>query len=252
LTTDETWDELFDELYLRTYADHEPGDPVAEAHAAAALAGVEPPAELLDAPCGYGRHSTALAEAGFRVTGADRSPVLLDEGRRRSGEREWPRWVQADHRELPFEDGSFDAVLNLFSSLGYRGEEGDRATLAEFRRVLRPGGALVIETQHRDRIMSIFRERDWEERGDDTRLEKRRFDYVAGEIETEHGLLTGDGKRHQLTYRMRLYTATELARLVSDAGFATVECFGGFGREPLSRDTRLIVRAGLAPAPDRA
>jgi SAM-dependent methyltransferase len=122
--SDQAWDRLFDELYLKTYADHEPGDPRDEALGAAALAGVEPPAQILDAPCGYGRHSLALAEAGYRVTGVDRSEVLLQEARKRSGDDEWPRWVHADHRALPFDDGSFDAVFTLFSSLGYRGEEG--------------------------------------------------------------------------------------------------------------------------------
>lgn len=237
------WDELFDELYLRTYADHEPGDPRQEALAAVRLAGVEPPAEVLDAPCGYGRHSNALAQAGFRVTGVDRSPVLLEEARSRSGGAEGPRWVQADHRELPFEDGSFDCVLNLFSSLGYRGEESDRRTLHELRRVLRPGGSLVVETQHRDRVMAIYSEREWEARGDDLRLDARRFDPVAGEIESDLILITADGARRSITYRIRLYTATELVRLVSEAGFAEVECFGSFDREPLSRDTRLVVRA---------
>jgi SAM-dependent methyltransferase len=243
LSHETPWDELFDELYLRTYADHEPGDPEQEALADARLAGVEPPAELLDAPCGYGRHSLVLAPAGFRVTGADRSPVLLEEARRRSGGADRPRWVQADHRELPFEDASFDCVLNLFSSLGYRGEEGDRRTLREARRVLRPGGALVLETQHRDRVMAIYRESEWEARGDDLRLDLRRFDPVAGEIESELVLVTADGSRRGITYRIRLYTATELVRLVSDAGFGQVECFGSFDREPLSRDTRLVVRA---------
>jgi ubiquinone/menaquinone biosynthesis C-methylase UbiE len=243
LTVDETWDELFDELYLKTYADHEPGVPREEALGAARLAEVEPPAEVLDAPCGYGRHSLVLAEAGFHVTGADRSPVLLDEARRRSGSDDWPRWVQADHRELPLEDASFDAVLCLFSSLGYRGEEGDRATLAELHRVLRPGGALVVETQHRDRVMAIYRERDWEEREAGVRLEARRFDPVAGEIETDHSLLGADGTRRTLNYTMRLYTATELTRLVAGAGFADVECFGSFDGGPLSRDTRLVLRA---------
>jgi ubiquinone/menaquinone biosynthesis C-methylase UbiE len=237
------WDELFDELYLRTYADHEPGDPRDEALGATRLAGVEPPAEVLDAPCGYGRHSRALAEAGFRVTGVDRSPVLLEEARRRSGGKEWPSWVQADHRELPFEDDSFDCVLNLFSSIGYRGEEGDRQTLGELRRVLRPGGSLVLETQHRDRVMAIFRESEWEARGGDLRLDTRSFDPVAGEIESELILVTADSARRSVTYRIRLYTATELVRLVSEAGFAEVECFGTFGGDPLSRDTRLVLRA---------
>jgi SAM-dependent methyltransferase len=238
------WDQLFDELYLKTYADHEPGDPREEALGAARLAGVEPSADVLDAPCGYGRHSIVLAEAGYRVTGADRSAVLIDEARRRSGDGEWPRWVQADHRELPFEDASFDAAFNLFSSLGYRGEEGDRATLRELKRVLRSGGALVIETQHRDRVMSIFRDEGWEDLGGGAlRLEARRFDYAAGEIDVDFMLIEADGNRQAITYRLRLYTATELVRLVADAGFGAVECFGGFDREPVSRDTRLVVLA---------
>jgi ubiquinone/menaquinone biosynthesis C-methylase UbiE len=244
LTSDETWDQLFDELYLRTYAGHEPGDPAEEAGAAIRLAGVEPPAEVLDAPCGYGRHSLVLAEAGYRVTGADRSPVLLDEARRRSRGGEWPRWVQADHRQLPFGDGSFDAAINLFSSVGYRGEDGDRMTLAEFRRVLRAGGSLVIETQHRDRIMAIFQDTGWQELdGGGLRLEARRFDHGTGVIETDHILIDADGVKHGLTYTLRLYTATELVRLVTEAGFARVDCFGSFEREPLSRDTRLVIRA---------
>jgi SAM-dependent methyltransferase len=241
------WDQLFDELYLRTYADHEPGDPREEALGAARLAGVEPAAEVLDAPCGYGRHSIVLAEAGYRVTGADRSAVLIDEARRRSTGAEWPRWVQADHRELPFDDDSFDAAFNLFSSLGYRGEEGDRSTLGELARVLRPGGALVIETQHRDRVMSIFRDEGWEDLGGGAlRLEARRFDYAAGEMDVNFMLIAADGSRHSVTYRLRLYTATELVRLVADAGFGAVDCFGGFDREPVSRDTRLVILARLS------
>jgi len=244
LTADEVWDRLFDELYLRTYADHEPVDPAEEAPAAVRLAGVEPPAEVLDAPCGYGRHSLVLAEAGYRVTGADRSPVLLEEARRRSGGGEWPTWVQADHRELPFGDASFDAVLNLFSSLGYRGEEGDRETVAELHRVLRPGGPLVIETQHRDRVMSIFEDTGWQElTGGGLRLEARRFDHATGVIETDHILIDADGARQSVTYTMRVYTATELSRTLAEAGFTRVECFGSFEREPLSRDTRLVIRA---------
>jgi ubiquinone/menaquinone biosynthesis C-methylase UbiE len=242
------WDELFDEIYLRTYALRlGETDSAGEARAAASLAGVEPPAEILDAPGGFGRHAIPLAEAGYRVTVVDRSPVQLEEGRRRAGEAEWPRWVQADFRELPLADSSFDAVLNLFSSIGYRGEEADRQMLGEFMRVLRPGGALVVETLHRDRLMTIFQPRSWEPLENDAVLaEERQFDPVAGEIEVDH-ILFADGERRAVTFRVRVYAATELVGLLADAGFAEIECFGDLEGGELTRETRLVVR-GLRPA----
>jgi SAM-dependent methyltransferase len=238
------WDELFDEIYLSTYSFRlDKLDSAEEALAAARLAGCEPPAEILDAPAGFGRHSLPLAQAGYRVTAVDRSQVQLDEGRRRAGDGEWPRWVRADFRGLPFENGSFDAVLCLFSSLGYRGEGGDRQTLTEFLRVLRPGGALVIETMHRDRLMAIFQERGWEPlEGDAIVAEGRRFDYVAGEIETDH-ILFADGDRRGFTYKLRVYTATELVRMLDDVGFGPVSCFGDYEGGELTRETRLVIRA---------
>ena len=247
--THDDWDRLFDELYLRTYALLEPRfDSQAEALAAARLAGLEPGADVLDCPCGYGRHSIPLAGAGLHVVGADRSPVLLEEARRRAGDGEWPRWVEADHRDLPFADASFDCVLNLFTALGYRGEDGDRKTLAEFRRVLRPGGALVVETMHRDRLASIFQSHGWDSLPDGGVLvEERRFDQVAGVIENDFTLVDAAGARESVTYRIRTYTVTELVRLVEEAGFTAIECYGGLDGEELTIETRLAV---LARAPE--
>jgi SAM-dependent methyltransferase len=241
----DVFDELFDEIYLTTYAVNlGERDSPAEATAAAQLADVEPPAEILDAPGGFGRHSIPLAEAGFRVTSLDRSAVQQDEGRRRAGDAEWPRFVRADFRELPFDVGSFDAVLCLFSSIGYRGEDADRQTFGEFLRVLRPAGTLVIETLHRDRLMAILQVRGWEHLEDGAvLLEERSFDYVAGEIETVHTLAPADGPRHGVTYRLRVYTATELVRMLEGVGFSEVECFGDLEGAELSRETRLVVRA---------
>ena len=238
------WDELFDEIYLTTYA-HNLGerDSAGEAAAAAALAGVEPPAEILDAPGGFGRHSIPLAEAGFRVTSVDRSAVQQEEGRLRAGGAEWPKWVQADFRELPFEDSSYDAVLCLFTSIGYRGEEADRQMFSEFFRVLRSGAAVLVEALHRDRLMAIFQERSWEPlEGEAMLAEERRFDYVAGEIETDH-ILIAEGRRRGITFRLRVYTATELVRMLEAVGFVAIDCFGDLEDAELSRETRLVVRA---------
>jgi SAM-dependent methyltransferase len=243
------WDELFDEIYLTTYAVNlRERDSAREAADAAALAGVEPPAAVLDAPGGFGRHSIPLAETGYRVTSVDRSPVQQEEGRRRAGGVESPKWIQADIRQLPLEDESFDAALCLFTSIGYRGEAGDVQAFTEFLRVLRPGAALIIELLHRDRLMAIFLERSWEPlEGEAILAEARRFDYVAGEIETDH-ILLADGRRRSVTFRVRVYTATELVRLLEHVGFGEVECFGDLEGAELSRDTRLVVRA-RKPAP---
>jgi ubiquinone/menaquinone biosynthesis C-methylase UbiE len=243
------WDELFDEIYLTSYSPRlGERESAQEALAAARLAGLEPPAEVLDAPAGFGRHSIPLAQAGYRVTGIDRSQVQLDEARRQAGDATWPKWVRADFRELPFEDGSFDGALNLFSSIGYRGEQGDSEMLAEFFRVLRSGAALVIETMHRDRLMAMFLPQTWEPLDDDGLVaESHRFDPVAGEIETEHILVTG-GVRRSFTYTLRVYTATELVRMLQGVGFGEVECFGDYEGGELSRETRLVVRA-RKPAP---
>jgi SAM-dependent methyltransferase len=244
ITPDETWDTMFDEVYLTTYAANlGERDSPEEARLAAALAGVAPPADILDAPTGFGRHALPLAELGYRVVGVDRSDVQLTEARRLAGEVEWPKWVQADFRELPLEDESFDAALCLFTSIGYRGENGDRQAFGEFLRVLRPGASLVIETLHRDRLMAIFQERSWEPLADDAVLiEERRFDYPHGEIETDHTFLAV-GERRSITFRLRVYTATELVKLLAGIGFGEMECFGDFEGAPLSRETRLVVRA---------
>ena len=134
-------------------------------------------------------------------------------------------------------------MLCLFTSIGYRGEEGDRQAFTEFLRVLRPGGPVVVETLHRDRLMSVFQQRSWEPLDDDAvLLEEREFDHVAGEVQTDHTYLAV-GQRRSVTFRVRVYTATELVKLLAEAGFAHTECFGDYEGAPLSRETRLVVRA---------
>ena len=239
------WDRIFDELYLRTYAPlQQPEDAETQAEAVARLLGLVTAADVLDCPCGYGRHAIPLGRAGFHVVGADRSPVLLAEAERRAGDVDWPRFVEADYRELPFEDASFDCVTNLFSSLGYWGEEGDLEALREFRRVLRADGSLVVETMHRDRLIAVFQRASWEELPDGAlMIEKRVFDPIEGVVHVEHGVVEPDGRRVSVPYEIRAYTATELSRLVRQAGFEEVSCYGDLDGGPLSSETRLVVVA---------
>jgi ubiquinone/menaquinone biosynthesis C-methylase UbiE len=241
----EAWDAFFSDFYLRAYAEDErQGEAQAQALAAARLAKCPDGGDLLDVPCGFGRHSVALASAGYRVVGVDRSEVLLEEARRRAGGERWPKLVHADYRELPFGDESFDAALNLFTSLGYLGDEGDTHVLAEIRRILRPGGRLVIETLHRDFLVSQYRERDWRLLGGGRLLlEQATFDPQSGVTQNTQTVIDSSGERESHSFSARVYTATELVAMLARAGFEQAKCYGTLEREPLTSDTRLVIVA---------
>jgi ubiquinone/menaquinone biosynthesis C-methylase UbiE len=241
----ETWDAFFSDFYLRAYADDErQGEAEGQALAAARLAACPDGGELLDVPCGFGRHSVPLARAGYRVTGVDRSAALLEEAQRRAGGERWPKLVQADYRKLPFADASFDAAVNLFTSLGYLGDEEDTRVLGEIRRVLRPGARLVVEILHRDRLVREFHEQDWRLIGEGRLLlEQRAFDAAAGVAQTTQTLIGGSGERESRSYTVRVYTATELVAMLTRAGFAEVRCYGDLEGAPIGVDTRLVAVA---------
>jgi ubiquinone/menaquinone biosynthesis C-methylase UbiE len=241
----ETWDALFSDFYLRLHASAErAGEAEAQALAAARLAGGPDGGDLLDVPCGFGRHAVPLARAGYRVVGVDRSEALLAEARRRSEDDARPRLVRADYRELPFADESFDAAINLFTSLGYLGDEEDTHVLAEIARVLRPGARLVVETMHRDRLVRDWREQDWRLLGEGRLLlEQRTFDAVSGVAQTTQTLVERTGERESRSFSVRVYTATELVAMLRRAGFAETRCLGGLDGAPFRTDARLVVVA---------
>ncbi|WP_017596208.1 class I SAM-dependent methyltransferase [Nocardiopsis potens] len=110
------------------------------------VAGALPPGDALDAACGTGRVAELLAGQGYRVTGVDVSPEMLEGARRRvpgAGFR------VGDLYRLPAGDGSADlAVCSL--ALTHLPDLGP--ALAEFARVLRPGGHLVVTDVHPERV----------------------------------------------------------------------------------------------------
>jgi SAM-dependent methyltransferase len=95
-----------------------------------------PAARLLDAGCGSGRTLDELTRYG-RVSGVDLSPEAVAYARRRGHDDVRVARVE----ELPFEDATFDVVTCLDV---VEHTPDDRATLAELRRVTRPGGLLLV------------------------------------------------------------------------------------------------------------
>jgi SAM-dependent methyltransferase len=99
------------------------------------------PAAALDFGCGTGRSTRFLRELGYRVTGVDIAPQMLERARKRDPDGRYLLVGDGDLGPLP--DASFDLVLAAFT---FDNIPADRKVpaLRELGRVLDPGGRIVV------------------------------------------------------------------------------------------------------------
>ena len=97
---------------------------------------------LLDIGCGSGHTAIQAAKLGARVTGIDVAENLIDHARRCAREAGLDiRFDVGDAEDLPYADGSFDAVISLIGAMFAPRPE---RVVSEFARVLQPGGKLYL------------------------------------------------------------------------------------------------------------
>ncbi|TWD80017.1 methyltransferase family protein [Kribbella amoyensis] len=108
------------------------------------LAGDVTGRRILDVGCGAGPLSAALRDRGAIVSGFDLSSAMIDLARRRLGE-DADLTVADLAKPLPYDDAAFDDVM---ASLVLHYLEDWTEPLAELRRVLKPGGRLILSLNH--------------------------------------------------------------------------------------------------------
>jgi ubiquinone/menaquinone biosynthesis C-methylase UbiE len=212
------------------------------------LLGLAHDARVLDVPCGWGRHTRLLADAGHAAIGADLSPALLARAQP-PDHAAVPPYVAADIRALPFRSGSFDAVINVFTSLGlFLDDADDIDALREARRLLQPGGRFLLESMHRDEVVAAYAERDRWALPDGTQLvARRRFDPITG-ISHERLRWRRAGERGEKRHALRLRTATEIAGLLRAAGFEQVRYYGDWDGTAFRHDSERLIAVAEADA----
>ena len=230
--------EWFGEAYLGLYAHRDSSE--AESHVEfveAHMPGGKPEA-VLDLACGAGRHTEALRQRGYRTLGLDLSLTLL---RQSPG---LPR-VAGDMCCLPFSSGSFDWVLNFFTSFGYfENERQNFAVLQEMRRVLSRRGHFLIDLFNRDRVIERLVPRETQDLGN-MRVEiERWFDEATQRVNKRIRLVGSEGKKETFLESVRAYREEEVSIGLRWAGLEVDGVYGSFAGETFSGDSERLIFIG--------
>lgn len=230
------WD--FDHpAYFQIYAD-KAADAETEGPALAALLGLPAGSRVLDLPCGWGRLHPHLRARGLEVLGGDLSALNL---RRHAREHPAPL-ARMDLRALPFQGGCADGVFCAFTSWGYFATEAENlAQLAEFARILRPGGALLLDLAGRDFLTRSVADIEgyWLDFPQEGYQERATWSPDGRRIRTERRC-QGQAFRHDIW----IPTDGEVRAHLREAGFGSVAAYGGLDGRPWTREAeRWIYRA---------
>jgi len=203
-------------------------------------------ADILDLPCGPGRHALQFARLGCRVTGVDLMPFYVEEGRRRAREEGLDvEFVQGDMRTY-VKPEAFDAVWNFYSSFGYFEDPADdEAAAVNFCHCLREGGKLLLETIGREQALQVWRDRD--------RVELPAIGSIRVTVEkmspdeddpSMRWHVQKGGETRSFDMMHRYYSAGEISSLLKKAGFASIDIYQDIYGSPYTDESDRMVVVG--------
>ncbi len=168
--------------------------------------------EILDMACGRGRHASVFAREGLRVTGIDLSAESIREAATAAPSA---RFEVFDMRN-PYANGRFDAVVCLFTSLGYTGDRTDdvQAVVAATQ-ALKPGGLFVLDLFNGERAAQslVPLERIKIDHVEFEVRKSREGDEIVKRIKVEH-----DGEVESFEERVHAWTVEEVKTLINSGG----------------------------------
>jgi SAM-dependent methyltransferase len=220
----------------------------------------------LDLCCGPGRCSVALARAGFKVTGVDRTKFLLDKARARAraagGRAAGARaagtkarakieWVQSDMRDFVRPE-AFDLVISMFTSFGYfDAKHEDTQVLRNILTSLKPGGACLIQLMGKERLAKIFLPTTSDTLPDGRMLIQRHEIFDDWTRIRNEWIVIGKGKSKRFKFHHTMYSGQEMRDLMERAGFTGVKLYGNLDGDAYGRNSIWLIAVGRKAPKDQ-
>lgn len=199
-------------------------------------------AKVIDLACGKGRHAKMLNEHGFNVLGLDLSVESIKAASEL--ENSSLRFQVHDMRE-PFPEKGFDAVFNLFTSLGYFEDEKDNCkVLKAVASNLKPGGIFVIDFMNVNKVVKDLVPAESKD------IEGVRYNItrsIDNGFINKHIEVIDNGCRMNFEEKVQAITDNTFIDWLEQEGFEVLKTFGNYELEPYDRlnSNRLIILAGL-------
>jgi len=201
---------------------------------------VLPPSKILDYSCGIGRHAINLFRLGYEVVGYDPSPEYIRIAKRRAtdlfGNENKIRFYNGEPKKAANllsnnRDTDFKGVILMGSSLGFSSEEEDIKMLKNVHSVAKAGCVLIMETENRDHTLKHFSQYINYHFESLLICEEWKFDFESSISigKCKYFQKHSDGKLSlvfDLITTLRLYSLHELRRILSEAGWTYLGCYG--------------------------
>jgi SAM-dependent methyltransferase len=196
--------------------------------------------QLLDVPCGNGRHSIGLAASGCHVTGLDLSAEFIAEAGENSGGLP-ATWIVGDMRRLAW-SAAFDGAFCFGNSFGFLSPEEASEFLAAIARALKPGSRFVLETgMAAESILPALQETRWLRVGGIYMLSENQYQPRESRLDIQYTFIR-DGRTETRPSSSYVLTVSELCGMHVRTGLQPVELLGSISGEPYQLgSSRLIL-----------
>jgi SAM-dependent methyltransferase len=199
----------------------------------------------LDLCCGPGRCAIALAQAGFQVTGVDRTKFLLDKARAKArAAKAKIEWIQADMRDFVRAE-AFDLALSMFTSFGYFADKAeDLLVLRNMFASLKPGGVCLLDVMGKEVLARILDRATCDDVPDGAMLIERHEIVDDWTRVRNDWTLVRKGRAKTYTFDLTIYSGQELRDRMEQVGFTEVKLYGNLDGAEYGVKAQRLIAAG--------
>jgi SAM-dependent methyltransferase len=218
---------------------------------------LEPGAEILDLGCAGGDQAKLLAKKGYKITGVDYVPALIEYAKNTfAKEGLGGDFRVGDMREMD-DQNRYDLVTMLSGTFGYFSDEGNKEMLGKIHRALKPRGHAFIDYLPVERFCATGYSRTWYNIEGGYSLGEEWYDAPTSTYRSNRTHILGDGRiitgadeENRGAFEvLRCYTAREMENLARETGFGvtahlTRNHIGNPGYQPRQDEPRGMIVLG--------